>query len=166
VFADGAVDAPVMVVGEAPGEDEDRMGKPFVGVSGRLMDRMLAAIGLTRDGGFYITNILNWRPPGNRTPNLSDVAICVAFARRHIELKRPKLLVLAGGVPAKSLLDTEIGITKLRGRWFEYTLPDGTRIPTMPVFHPAYLLRTPGSKRQTWLDMLNIRERLDQILAG
>ncbi len=166
VFADGAVDAPVMVVGEAPGEDEDRMGKPFVGVSGRLIDRMFAAVGLTRERDFYITNILNWRPPGNRTPNLSDVAICVAFARRHVELKRPRLLVLAGGVPAKSLLDTEIGITKLRGRWFEYTLPDGTRIPTMPVFHPAYLLRTPGSKRQTWLDMLNIKERLDQLLAG
>jgi DNA polymerase len=166
VFADGAADAAVMVVGEAPGEDEDRLGKPFVGVSGRLMDRMFAAVGLTRERDVYITNILNWRPPGNRTPNLSDVAICVAFARRHIELKRPKLLVLAGGVPAKSLLDTEIGITRLRGRWFEYTLDDGTRLPTMPVFHPAYLLRTPGSKRQAWMDMLNIRERLDQLLAG
>ncbi|HEX2889524.1 uracil-DNA glycosylase [Vineibacter terrae] len=165
VFADGAADAPVMVVGEAPGEDEDRQGKPFVGVSGRLMDRMFAAIGLTRERDVYITNILNWRPPGNRTPNLSDVAICVAFARRHIELKRPRLLVLAGGVPAKSLLETETGITRLRGRWFEYTLPDGTRIPTMPMFHPAYLLRTPSGKRQTWIDLLNIRERLDQILA-
>ncbi len=166
VFADGAVDAPVMVVGEAPGEDEDRQGKPFVGVSGRLMDRMFAAIGLTRERDVYITNILNWRPPGNRTPNLSDVAICVAFARRHIELKRPRLLVLAGGVPAKSLLETETGITRLRGRWFEYTLADGTRIPTMPMFHPAYLLRTPGGKRQTWIDLLNIRERLDRILAS
>ena len=165
VFADGAVDAPVMVVGEAPGEDEDRQGKPFVGVSGRLMDRMFAAIELTRERDVYITNILNWRPPGNRTPNLSDVAICVAFARRHIELKRPRLLVLAGGVPAKSLLETETGITRLRGRWFEYTLPDGTRIPTMPMFHPAYLLRSPGGKRQSWIDLLNIRDRLDQILA-
>ncbi|MCW5748079.1 MAG: uracil-DNA glycosylase [Alphaproteobacteria bacterium] len=165
VFADGAADAPVMVVGEAPGEDEDRLGKPFVGVSGRLMDRMFAAIGLTRERDLYITNILNWRPPGNRTPNLSDVAICVAFARRHIELKRPKLLVLAGGVPAKSLLDTETGITRLRGRWFDYALADGTRLPAMPIFHPAYLLRSPGSKRQTWVDLLNIRERLDQILA-
>lgn len=166
VFADGAVDAPVMVVGEAPGEDEDRQGKPFVGVSGRLMDRMFAAIDLTRERDVYITNILNWRPPGNRTPNLSDVAICVAFARRHIELKRPRLLVLAGGVPAKSLLETETGITRLRGRWFEYTLPDGTRIPAMPMFHPAYLLRSPGGKRQSWIDLLNIRDRLDQILAG
>ncbi len=165
VFADGAVDAPVMVVGEAPGEDEDRQGKPFVGVSGRLMDRMFAAIELTRERDVYITNILNWRPPGNRTPNLSDVAICVAFARRHIELKRPRLLVLAGGVPAKSLLETETGITRLRGRWFEYTLPDGTRIPAMPMFHPAYLLRSPGGKRQSWIDLLNIRDRLDQILA-
>ncbi|HJQ57988.1 MAG TPA: uracil-DNA glycosylase, partial [Vineibacter sp.] len=163
VFADGAADGPVMVVGEAPGEDEDRQGKPFVGVSGQLMDRMFAAIGLSRARDLYITNILNWRPPGNRTPNLSDVAICVAFARRHIELKRPKLLVLAGGVPAKSLLDTETGITRLRGRWFDYTLPDGTRLPTMPIFHPAYLLRTPASKRQTWLDLLNISERLDQL---
>jgi len=166
VFADGAVDAPVMVVGEAPGEDEDRLGKPFVGVSGRLMDRMFAAIKLTRERDVYITNILNWRPPGNRTPNLSDVAICVAFARRHIELKRPRLLVLAGGVPAKSLLETETGITRLRGRWFEYTLPDGTRIPAMPMFHPAYLLRSPGGKRQSWIDLLNIRDRLDQILTS
>jgi DNA polymerase len=166
VFADGAVDAPLMVVGEAPGEDEDRQGKPFVGVSGRLMDRMLAAIGMTRARDFYITNLLNWRPPGNRTPNLSDTAICVAFARRHIELKRPRLLVLAGGVPAKSLLETETGITRLRGRWFDYTFSDGTRIPAMPIFHPAYLLRSPASKRQTWLDLLNIQERLEQLLAG
>jgi DNA polymerase len=166
VFADGAADAPVMIVGEAPGEEEDRLGKPFVGVSGQLMDRMFAAIGLTRARDLYITNILNWRPPGNRTPNLSDVAICVAFARRHIELKRPRLLVLAGGVPAKHLLETETGITRLRGRWFEYALADGTVIPAMPIFHPAYLLRAPGGKRPTWLDLLNIRERLDQILAG
>jgi DNA polymerase len=166
VFADGAADAPVMVVGEAPGEDEDRQGKPFVGVSGRLMDRMFAAIGMIRSRDLYITNILNWRPPGNRTPNLSDVAICVAFARRHIELKRPRLLVLAGGVPAKSLLGIETGITRLRGRWFEYALDDGTKIPAMPIFHPAYLLRSPGLKRQAWTDLLNIRERLDQILSG
>jgi DNA polymerase len=166
VFADGAVDAPVMIVGEAPGEDEDRQGKPFVGVSGQLMDRMFAAIGLSRTRELYITNILNWRPPGNRTPNASDVAICVAFARRHIELKRPRLLVLAGGVPAKSLLETEIGITRLRGRWCDYTLAGGVVIPAMPIFHPAYLLRAPGSKRQTWADLLNIRDRLDQLLAG
>jgi DNA polymerase len=165
VFADGAPDAPVMIVGEAPGEDEDRQGKPFVGVSGQLLDRMFAAIGWTRERDFYITNIINWRPPGNRTPNLSDVAICVAFARRHIELKRPRLLVLAGNVPTKSLLEAETGITRLRGRWFEYRLADGTAIPAMPIFHPAYLLRAPGLKRQTWGDLLNLRARLDQILA-
>ena len=154
VFADGTPGAPVMIVGEAPGADEDRLGKPFVGVSGQLMDRMMAAIGLTREGGFYITNILFWRPPGNRTPTLAEQAMCLAFTRRHIELAQPKLLVLAGGVAAKAVLDTTEGIMRLRGKWASYRLSDGTELPTMPTFHPAYLLRTPASKRQSWQDLL------------
>lgn len=165
VFADGVAGAPVMIVGEAPGEDEDRMGKPFVGVSGQLMDRMFASIGMSRERDLYITNILPWRPPGNRTPSAGDSAICVAFARRHVELARPKILVLAGGVAAKNMLDTEQGITRLRGKWFDYTLPDGTRIPTMPLYHPAYLLRTPIGKRQAWLDLIAVAKRLE-VLAG
>ncbi len=163
VFADGLPNSPVMIVGEAPGADEDRLGKPFVGVSGQLMDRMMAAIGLDRTGGFYITNILFWRPPGNRTPTLAEQAMCLAFTRRHIELIRPKLLVLAGGVSAKSVLDTTEGIMRLRGKWTSYRLADGTEIPTMPTFHPAYLLRTPASKRLSWLDMLAIDKKLGEL---
>jgi uracil-DNA glycosylase len=163
VFADGTPGAPVMIVGEAPGGDEDRLGKPFVGVSGQLMDRMMEAIGLTRAGGFYITNILFWRPPGNRTPTLAEQAICLAFTRRHIELAQPKLLVLAGGVAAKAVLDTTEGIMRLRGKWASYRLGDGTELPTMPTFHPAYLLRTPASKRQSWLDLLAIDKKLKEL---
>jgi len=163
VFADGTPGAPVMIVGEAPGADEDRLGKPFVGVSGQLMDRMMAAIGLGRDGGFYITNILFWRPPGNRTPSTAEQGMCLAFTRRHIELARPKVLVLAGGVAVKAVLDTTEGITRLRGKWTSYTLSDGTAIPTMPTFHPAYLLRTPASKRQSWQDLLAIDKKLKEL---
>jgi len=163
VFADGTPGAPVMIVGEAPGADEDRLGKPFVGVSGQLMDRMMEAIGLTRAGGFYITNILFWRPPGNRTPTLAEQAMCLAFTRRHIELASPKLLVLAGGVAAKAVLDTTEGIMRLRGKWASHRLGDGTELPTMPTFHPAYLLRTPASKRQSWQDLLAIDKKLKEL---
>ena len=163
VFADGTAGAPVMVVGEAPGADEDRLGKPFVGVSGQLMDRMMGAIGLSRDGGFYITNILFWRPPGNRTPTTTEQGMCLAFTRRHIELAKPKVLVLTGGVSVKAVLDTTEGITRLRGKWTSYTLSDGTVIPTMPTFHPAYLLRTPVSKRQSWQDLLAIDKKLKEL---
>ena len=163
VFADGTPGAPVMIVGEAPGADEDRLGKPFVGVSGQLMDRMMGAIGLARDGGFYITNILFWRPPGNRTPTTAEQGMCLAFTRRHIELAKPKVLVLAGGVAVKAVLDTTEGITRLRGKWTGYTLGDGTVIPTMPTFHPAYLLRTPASKRQSWQDLLAIDKKLKEL---
>ena len=163
VFADGVPGAPVMIVGEAPGGDEDRIGKPFVGVSGQLMDRMMEAIGLTRAESFYITNILFWRPPGNRTPTLAEQAMCLAFTRRHIELAKPKLLVLAGGVAAKAILDTTEGIMRLRGKWTSYRLADGTEIPTLPTFHPAYLLRTPASKRQSWQDLLAIDKKLKEL---
>ena len=165
VFADGTPGAPVMVVGEAPGADEDRLGKPFVGVSGQLMDRMMAAIGLTRDGGFYITNILFWRPPGNRTPTVAEQAMCLAFTRRHIELARPKVLLLAGGTSVKAVLDTTEGITRMRGKWVSYRLGDGTELPTMPTFHPAYLLRTPASKRLSWLDLLAVDKKLKELSA-
>jgi len=163
VFADGAPGAPLMIVGEAPGAEEDRLGKPFVGVSGQLMDRMMATIGLTRESGFYITNILFWRPPGNRTPTTTEQGMCLAFTRRHIELARPKVLVLAGGTAVKAVLDTTDGITRLRGKWTRYRLGDGTEIPTMPTFHPAYLLRTPASKRQSWQDLLAIDRKLKEL---
>lgn len=165
VFADGVVGSPVMIVGEAPGADEDRLGKPFVGVSGQLMDRMFDAIGMSRERDLYITNILFWRPPGNRTPTLAEQAICLAFTRRHIELARPKLLVLAGGTAVKAVLDTTEGITRLRGKWTTLSLDDGTEVPTLPTFHPAYLLRTPASKRQSWWDLLSLQKRLKDLSA-
>ena len=166
VFADGQPDAPVMVIGEAPGGDEDRLGKPFVGVSGQLLDRMFAAIGMERARNLYITNVLFWRPPGNRTPTPGETAICVAFTRRHIELVRPKVVVLAGAVPAKTLLDTTEGITKLRGRWFELAVPGlDAPVPTLPMFHPAFLLRSPERKREAWRDLLALKARLDESTA-
>jgi uracil-DNA glycosylase family 4 len=163
VFADGVAGSPVMVVGEAPGADEDRLGKPFVGVSGQLMDRMFEAIGMSRERDLYITNILFWRPPGNRTPTLAEQAICMAFTRRHIELARPKVLVLAGGTAAKSVLDTTEGIMRLRGKWTSLSLDDGSTVPALPTFHPAYLLRTPASKRQSWLDLLSLDKKLREL---
>jgi DNA polymerase len=163
VFADGVAGAPVMVVGEAPGADEDRLGKPFVGVSGQLMDRMFDAIGMSRERDLYITNILFWRPPGNRTPTLAEQAICLAFTRRHIELAKPKVLVLAGGTAAKAVLDTTEGIMRLRGKWTSLRLDDGSELPTLPTFHPAYLLRTPASKRQSWYDLLALDKRLKEL---
>ena len=163
VFADGVVGAPVMVIGEAPGADEDRLGKPFVGVSGQLMDRMFEAIDMSRERDLYITNILVWRPPGNRTPTLAEQAICMAFTRRHIELAKPKVLVLAGGTAAKSVLDTTEGIMRLRGKWNMLALDDGTSVPALPTFHPAYLLRTPASKRQSWSDLLSLDKKLREL---
>jgi DNA polymerase len=163
VFADGVAGAPVMIVGEAPGADEDRLGKPFVGVSGQLMDRMFAAIGMSRERDLYITNILFWRPPGNRTPTLSEQAICLAFTRRHIELARPKVVVLAGGTAVKAVLNTTEGITRLRGKWTTLTLDDGSEVPALPTFHPAYLLRTPASKHQSWADLLSLDKRLKEL---
>ena len=163
VFADGVAGAPVMIVGEAPGNDEDRQGKPFVGVSGQLLDRMFDAIGLTRARDLYITNILFWRPPGNRTPTLSEQATCMAFTRRHIELAKPRLVVLAGGTAAKSVLDTTEGIMRLRGKWTTLTLDDGSTVPALPTLHPAYLLRTPASKRQSWSDLLSIDAKLREL---
>jgi DNA polymerase len=163
VFADGVVGSPVMIVGEAPGADEDRLGKPFVGVSGQLMDRMFEAIGMSRERDLYITNILFWRPPGNRTPTLAEQAICMAFTRRHIELAHPKVLVLAGGTAAKSVLDTTEGIMRLRGKWTSLSLDDGSAVPTLPTFHPAYLLRTPASKRQSWSDLLSLDKKLREL---
>jgi DNA polymerase len=163
VFADGVPGSPVMIVGEAPGADEDRLGKPFVGVSGQLMDRMFEAIGMSRQRDLYITNILFWRPPGNRTPTLAEQAMCLAFTRRHIELAQPKVLILAGGTAAKAVLDTTEGIMRLRGKWTTLRLDDGSELPTLPTFHPAYLLRTPASKRQSWYDLLALDKKLREL---
>ncbi len=161
VFADGNPDARLMIVGEAPGADEDRQGLPFVGQAGKLLDRMLAAIGLDRSGA-YITNIIYWRPPGNRNPTGAEIAACLPFLERHIALVRPAVLVLAGGVAAKAVLNTTDGIMRLRGRWFVYQVPGLDQpVPTRAIFHPAYLLRSPAQKREAWRDLIAIRRRLD-----
>lgn len=165
VFADGNPKAEIMLVGEAPGADEDRQGLPFVGVSGQLLDRMMAAIGYDRTT-FYITNVCFWRPPGNRKPTEAELAAQQPFVLRHIELVRPKVLVLVGGSSAQMLLGTTEGITRLRGKWFDYR-SDGLAapIPALPIFHPAYLLRQPELKREAWRDLLKLRIRLDALGA-
>jgi uracil-DNA glycosylase family 4 len=163
VFADGARGAPVMVVGEAPGADEDRQGKPFVGKSGQLMDRMFAAIGMSRETNLYITNVVLWRPPGNRTPSSAEIAMCVAFLRRHIQLARPKVLVIAGGTPLKALYDANDGIMRARGRWRAYDMGDGATIPALPTLHPAGLLRATANKRFAWKDLLILQDKLREL---
>lgn len=155
VFADGNPEAELMLVGEAPGRDEDIQGLPFVGKSGQLLDRMLGAIGRDRNA-VYISNILPWRPPGNRTPTTQEVAMCLPFIARHIELVRPKKLVFLGGSSAKALLNVSTGIMRLRGQWHDYILPDQTTIAAMPTLHPAYLLRNPAHKRHIWNDLLHV----------
>jgi uracil-DNA glycosylase family 4 len=164
VFADGNSEARIMFVGEAPGADEDRQGLPFVGVSGQLLDRMLGSIGLARATNAYITNIVFWRPPGNRAPTDEEIATCLPFVRRHIELVDPQVLVLVGGMSAKTLLGTATGITRLRGQWHEYESPGMSRpVPVMPLFHPAYLLRSPDQKRFAWRDLIAIKQKLAAI---
>jgi DNA polymerase len=163
VFADGNPEADVMIVGEAPGADEDRLGLPFVGVSGKLLDRMLSFIGLDR-GSVYITNVLPWRPPGNRKPTQAEVTACLPFTKRHIELAKPKILVLTGGAAASTLLESAQTISRIRGRWHSYSSPGLQQpIDALPTYHPAYLLRTPGQKRQAWRDFLSIKIKLLEL---
>lgn len=161
VFADGNPRAKVMLVGEAPGADEDRQGTPFVGVSGQLLDRMLAAIGLDRTS-VYITNILPWRPPGNRQPTPQEIAACKPFVEKHIALIQPQILVLVGGVAMKTLFNTNEGIMRLRGTWQSYTsLELKAPIKALATYHPSFLLRSPGQKAQSWQDMLLIKKALE-----
>ena len=159
VFADGNPEADIMLVGEAPGRDEDIQGLPFVGRSGQLLDRMLAAIGLDRTN-VYITNVLPWRPPGNRQPTPVEQTMCAPFIEKHIELVAPKYLMLVGGVSAKQMLGTSSGIMKLRGKWGSVTAGDLT-IPALPIFHPAYLLRQPAQKRLAWRDLLDFKTKVE-----
>lgn len=166
VFADGNPVAPVMFIGEAPGRDEDRQGLPFVGGSGKLLDRMLAAIGLDRhaemvEQAAYIANILPWRPPGDRTPTATEIAACLPFLERHIALVKPRYVVLLGGTAAKSLLNRSEGIMRLRGRWYEHPV-EGLDKPVscLATYHPAFLLRTPKEKRNAWRDFLELKSKL------
>ena len=159
VFADGNPNARLMFVGEAPGRDEDREGRPFVGRAGQLLDRMLAAIGLDRTQA-YIANIVPWRPPGNRTPTPQETELCLPFIRRQIELANPDVLVLLGGSAAAALTGAKDGILRLRGRWLDYDTGART-IRALPTLHPAYLLRTPSQKKLAWRDFRVLKAALD-----
>jgi uracil-DNA glycosylase len=161
VFADGNPEARLMFVGEAPGAEEDRQGLPFVGPAGRLLDKMLAAIGLDRTGA-YITNILPWRPPGNRNPTDAEIGACLPFLERHIALAAPEIIIFVGGTSAKTLLRRQEGIMRLRGKWMTYEPASGEPVTARALLHPAFLLRQPAQKRETWNDLLEIRARLDQ----
>lgn len=160
VFADGNPEARVMLVGEAPGAEEDRAGLPFVGASGQLLDRMLGSIGLDRSS-VLITNILPWRPPGNRTPTEGEIATCLPFVLRHIALVQPDMLLLLGATAVRAILGHTQGIRRIRGRWQALTVPGMDRtIPTLPTYHPAYLLRTSLAKKEAWSDLLHLQEKL------
>lgn len=159
-FADGNPEGRVMLVGEAPGADEDRIGKPFMGRSGQLLDRMLATIGLDRSE-VYVANIVPWRPPGNRTPTPQEIAICKPFITRQIELASPEFLLCLGGPAAQNLLGLKEGILRTRGRWFTYKADDGREVRALPTLHPAYLLRQPLQKRLGWRDFQALRRALD-----
>ena len=158
VFADGNPEAKIMMVGEGPGAEEDRLGKPFVGRAGQLLDRMLAAIGLDRTK-VYIVNMVPWRPPGNREPTPEELALCTPFVYRQIELVAPKILVTLGNVPTQALFETKAGITRMRGQWRDIAI-NGLTLPTLPTLHPAYLLRQPAAKAQAWQDMLSLKAEI------
>ena len=162
---DGVQGAPVMVIGEGPGAEEDRQGLPFVGKAGQLLDRMLAAIELSRKENTFITNVNYWRPPGNRNPSDEELELCRPFVDRMIELGAPKLIIAAGGVAAKSLLQSKTGIMKLRGSEHVLKTPGGYEAPLFPIFHPAFLLRRPEEKSRAWRDLLNIQARLGEVSA-
>ena len=164
-YADGNPEARVMLIGEAPGRDEDIQGKPFVGRSGQLLDRMLAAVGLSRtaqdrESAVFITNVIFWRPPGNRTPTDAETQMCLPFLIRTIELQKPDVIVCLGATPAQRLTGRTDGILKLRGKWVTANV-SGRNIPLLPTLHPAYLLRQPAQKRLAWRDMLSLRQMLD-----
>ncbi|MGB0718946.1 MAG: uracil-DNA glycosylase [Bdellovibrionales bacterium] len=174
VFSDGNPQAHVMIIGEAPGADEDRQGKPFVGVSGQLLDKILRCIDLSRTAGepeksVYLTNILNWRPPGNRTPSPAEIAVSLPFIERHIQLIKPKVIILCGGVSAKTMLGSGDSFSKLRKKFHDYTpqtpelQENAAPIPAIATFHPIYLLSTPVQKRAVWQDMLMLQDKLKSV---
>ncbi len=161
VFSDGAPGAEIMIVGEAPGGDEDRIGRPFVGRGGQLLDLMLASIGLDRTK-VYIANVVPWRPPGNRTPTPQETAICLPFIRRQIALSNPRWLVLMGNTSSQTLLGVKEGITRMRGSWREFEIEPGRMIPVLPMLHPDYLLRQPNAKRFAWADLRKLKAAIEE----
>lgn len=161
VFADGNPEADIMLVGEAPGRDEDLQGKPFVGRAGQLLDRMLAAIGLDRDRVF-IVNTVPWRPPGNRNPTPLEIAACRPFLDRQVQLASPKLMMSLGLVATQTLFDQKVSITRARGQWRDVTFGDFT-VPVLPTLHPAFLLRQPRQKREAWQDLLTLKQAFEAL---
>ena len=155
VFGDGNRQAKIVFVGEAPGADEDRIGKPFVGRSGQLLDRMLKTIGLDRTNT-YITNILPWRPPGNRTPTAGEIAVCLPFVKRQVDIMEPEVIVMLGGSAANAMLGNSEPISKLRGKWVDYKLSSGKSCRVLATFHPAFLLRNSGQKAKAWADLQRV----------
>jgi len=163
VVYDGTLAAPVMVLGEGPGGQEDRLGLPFVGKAGQLLDKMLAAIQLDRKSNTFISNVNYWRPPGNRNPEADELAVCRPFVNRMVDLAQPKIIIATGGVAAKTLLDTKTGIMRLRGSERPFETPARTQVPLIPMFHPAYLLRRPQDKSRAWRDLLLVQARLAEM---
>jgi len=161
VFADGNPDGRILFIGEAPGADEDRIGRPFVGRAGQLLDKMMAAIGLNR-GNAYITNVIAWRPPANRDPSPEEAALCLPFLRRHIELVNPGVIILLGAVAARHELGLSEGIMKTRGRWLEYRVGN-VMVPAMATLHPAYLLRQPAHKKLAWRDLQSVEKKMREL---
>lgn len=161
VFADGNPQADIMLIGEAPGAEEDRQGKPFVGKSGQLLDRMLGAIGLDRTK-VYIANTVPWRPPGNRTPTPEEMALCLPFLHRQVELVAPKVVMTLGGPAMQTVFSTTNGIIKMRGKWSQVAI-GRHQVEAMPTLHPAYLLRNPAAKQQAWRDLLSLRMRIEAL---
>lgn len=160
VFSRGNPEAPVMIIGEGPGAEEDQRGQPFVGKAGQLLDRMLAEAGL--EGRVFITNTVFWRPPGNRTPTPAEQAVCAPFVERAFALLKPRAVLLLGAAAARSVLATDEGIMRLRGQWRDWRLPEGAvSAPVLPTLHPAFVLRQPMAKRQAWADILSLAARLD-----
>jgi uracil-DNA glycosylase family 4 len=164
VFADGNPDAKIMLIGEAPGAEEDRQGKPFVGKSGQLLDRMLAAIGLDRTK-VYIANTVPWRPPGNRTPTPEEMALCLPFLHRQVELVAPRIVMTLGGPAMQTVFSTSNGIIKMRGKWSEVSIGKH-QADAMPTLHPAYLLRNPAAKQQAWKDLLSLKLKMVELGLG
>ena len=165
VFCRGPADAPVVVIGEAPGAEEDRAGQPFVGKAGRMLDRMLEAIGLADQ--VFITNTVFWRPPGNRTPTPEEQRVCKPFVEQAIRLVRPRMLLLVGAPATRCMLDQTEGINRLHGRWFEWRAAEADlEIPALPTFHPAFLMRTPSAKAMAWSDLKTFAERLNRPSRG
>ena len=164
VFADGNPHSKVMLLGEAPGEEEDQTGIPFVGDAGKLLDKMLASIGQNRDNT-YLTNIIFWRPPGNRNPTIEEINLCLPYVLKHIEIIQPKILILAGSIASRTILKNhDKGITQLRGKWYKLNIgQNNLNVNAMPIFHPTFLLRQPSRKREAWEDLKNIKEAIGKL---